>query len=162
MRKIVYMLVSGALVAAWGTSALATNQHDFGGIWAIGRLVGVWHVTGQPVNCTTRVPLPVPAITGIMAFHAGGTSTEAAPSATPRTPGLGTWHWVGKRNFVAAATVLNYDINGLSTGSLVVRRKITLAPDGNSFTSANETTITDASGATFLRCADGTGTRAAE
>jgi hypothetical protein len=125
-------------------------------------LVGVWHISGQPVNCQTGQPLPIPPITGIIAFHAGGTSTESGPSATPRTPGLGTWQRVGNRQFRAAATVLNFDVNGFSTGSVVVRRTVVLAEDGGSFTADTRTTITDASGVESLRCALAEAVRAAE
>ena len=132
------------------------------GSHAPARLVGVWHISGQPVNCSTRQPLPVPPITGIIAFHAGGTSTESAPAATPRTPGLGTWNRVGHREFTAAATVLTFDVNGFSTGSLVVRRLITLARGGDSFAADTRTTITDASGVAVERCALAEAVRAAE
>jgi hypothetical protein len=158
MRKIASLLVPGLLAVACAAAALAGDHDAESRVKA--RLVGVWHISGQPVNCQTRAPLPVPPITGIIAFHSGGTSTEAGPSATPRTPGLGTWRRTGKRQFTAAATVLNYDVNGLSTGSLVVRRVITLDEDGASFTAPTMTTITDASGVSVLRCADATATRA--
>jgi hypothetical protein len=50
----------------------------------------------------------------------------------------------------------------LFTGSLAMRRAITVAADGNSFTADAKTTITGASGISSLRCADATATRAAE
>jgi len=115
-------------------------------------LVGVWNITSKPVDCTSGQPLPAPPIVGLIAFHAGGTSTEAAPSAAPRTPGLGTWFRTGHRTYNATAHIMNYDVSGLSTGSLVVRRDITVARDGASFTAVGKTTITDASGNQLQRC----------
>jgi hypothetical protein len=58
--------------------------------------------------------------------------------------------------------VLNFDVNGFSTGSLVVRRTIVLAEDGGSFTADTHTTITDASGVAILRCALAEAVRADE
>lgn len=158
MRKLAYVLLSGVVTVGCAAAAFAGDDDSD----KKSDLVGVWRISGQPVNCQTRVPLPLPPIDGIIAFHAGGTSTEAGPSATPRTPGLGTWQRVKNRQFAAAATVLNYDVNGFSTGSLVVRRVITLAKDGASLTADTRTTITDASGVSVLRCADAIATRAAE
>lgn len=161
MRKTAWLVASGLLTAACAASFAAADDHHSESSTRA-RLVGVWHIAGQPVNCLTRVPLPVPPITGIIAFHAGGTSTEAGPTAMPTTPGLGTWHRVGKRQFAAAATVLTFDVNGFSTGSRVIRRLITLAADGESFAARTEITITDASGVPTLRCSEAAATRAAD
>ena len=81
---------------------------------------------------------------------------------TPRTPGLGVWKKVGHRQFSASATVLTFDVNGLSSGSLVVRRTITVEKDGGSFKADTRTTITDASGTVILRCALADAVRAEE
>ncbi|HET9862253.1 MAG TPA: hypothetical protein VFP37_02335 [Steroidobacteraceae bacterium] len=125
-----------------------------------GDLVGVWNITSQPVDCVSGQPLPAPPIVGMIAFHEGGTSTEAAPSATPRTPGLGTWFRTGQRSFTATAHVMNYDVSGISTGSLIVRREITVAKGGGKFTAKGRTTIVDASGNKIERCTSNEGVRA--
>jgi hypothetical protein len=123
-------------------------------------LVGVWNITSKPVDCVSGQLLPVPPIIGMIAFHAGGTSTEAAPTATPRTPGLGTWFRTGLHGYTATAHVMNYDVNGFSTGSLVVRREISVAKNGGSFTATGRTTITDASGNEIQRCTVNSAVRA--
>ena len=161
IRTLLSRVATGALLVAASASVTAgediVHRRD-----APARLVGVWHISGQPVNCATGQSLPVPPITGIIAFHAGGTSTESAPSVTPRTPGLGTWQRVGGHQFKATATVLNFDVNGFSTGSLVVRRTITLVKEGSSFTAVTRTTITDASGVATQRCTLAEAVRAAD
>ena len=125
-----------------------------------GDLVGVWNITSKPVDCASGQALPVPPIIGIIAFHEGGTSTEAAPTATPRTPGLGTWFRTGPRSFTATAHVMNYDVNGVSTGRLAIRRDITLAKGDGKFTARGKTTIVDASGNQVERCTTNEGVRA--
>ena len=145
-------LLSGIAALAIGLAGSASGHGNDGPGHGPDDLVGVWQISGQPVNCATGQALPVPPIAGIIAFHAGGTSTEAAASATPRTPGLGTWRRIGSRKFEASATVLNYDVNGFSTGSLIVRRTFTLSKDGKSLAGTGRTLITDASGIETLRC----------
>jgi hypothetical protein len=138
----------------FGAASQAGTSHSrFVADWRLpANLVGVWNITSKPVDCASGQLLPVPPIVGIIAFHAGGTSTEAAPTAAPRTPGLGTWSRTGFSSFAATAHVMNYDINGFSTGSLVVRREITVARDGGSFSATGRTTITDISGNQVQRC----------
>jgi hypothetical protein len=123
------------------------------------RLVGVWQITSQLLNCATGQPLPVAPFQALIAFHAGGTSTESAVSATPRTPGLGNWSRTGRNTYVGGAIVLVGDANGLPNGSIVVRRDITLSADGMSFVAATRSVVTDASGVATNRCALGTATR---
>lgn len=162
MRKTAWLVASGLLTAACAAPfAVADNNHSDSS--TRDRLVGVWHIAGQPVNCLTRAPLPVPPIIGIIAFHAGGTSTEAGrPMATQTPAGLGTWHRVGRRQFAATATLLNFDVNGFPAGSRVIRRAITLTADGESFAARTDITVTDASGVPTGFCSEATATRAAD
>ncbi|HKU14082.1 MAG TPA: hypothetical protein VJQ52_06775 [Steroidobacteraceae bacterium] len=159
-RKLSGLIAAGCLAVAAAAPAVRADGGDRADRHV--RLTGVWHISGQPINCATGQPLPVAPITGIIAFHAGGTSTESGPTATPRTPGLGTWERVGRHQFNAVATVLTFDVNGLPTGSLVVRRTITVEQGGDSFTAPTRTTITDASGIVTERCATAEAVRAAK
>lgn len=145
-----------------GAASHASHSHGrpFDDRPGSGDLVGVWNITSQPVDCTSGQPLPAPPIVGIIAFHEGGTSTEAAPSAAPRTPGLGTWFRTGQRSYTATAHIMNYDVSGISTGSLIVRRDITVAKGGGTFTAKGKTTIVDASGNKIERCTSNQGVRA--
>jgi hypothetical protein len=148
-----------ALLLGVASQAASAHRSQGDDRFAFGDLVGVWNITSKPVDCISGQALPVPPIVGIIAFHAGGTSTESAPTATPRTPGLGTWFRTGARSFAATAHVMNYDVNGFATGSLLIRREITVAKGGGTLTANGRTVITDASGNKIERCTSNEGVR---
>ncbi|MBB6144235.1 hypothetical protein HNQ77_002187 [Silvibacterium bohemicum] len=100
-------------------------------------IVGLWHVvfTGQTMNGGSY-SLPEPFDNSVVVWHGDG--TEIMNSSRPAQDGnfcLGVWQQTGKRQyFLNHIPWQGNDPTGTPTGGAQMLEKVTLSPDGNSYT----------------------------
>lgn len=119
---------------------------------------GVWEAVVTQRDCSTNAALAT--FRGAQVFHRGGsiTDTNAAPTMT-RGPGFGVWSR-SSEGYSVKLRFYRYSADGSPAGSQVVTRNITLAADGNSYTSVNRFTQLDLAGNTIGQgCAADAATR---
>ena len=96
-------------------------------------LTGVWdsQVTLTDCNGHTLVSFEAHEM-----FHAGGTltSTDNTPP-TLQGPGSGTWKRTTQRSYSAPFQFFNFNADGTFAGTQKITRTITIAANGNSYTS---------------------------
>jgi hypothetical protein len=120
------------------------------------RIVGTWIANVTLIDCTTRQPSAAPGFRAIVAFHEGGTVSEASGPSVRRTPSYGTWRWRGRSSFEASSVLLTYDANGAAVGDQIISRVIEISGDGSRFVADTETTGRDLAGnVQFRGCARG-------
>ena len=96
-------------------------------------LTGVWdsQVTLTDCNGNTLVSFEAHEM-----YHAGGTltSTDNTPPGL-QGPGFGTWKHAGRKTYTAPFQFFNFNADGSFAGTQKITRTITIAADGNSYTS---------------------------
>ena len=119
-------------------------------------IVGAWIANVTLLNCATGQPSAAPSFRAMVAFHAGGTLSEASGPSVRRTPSFGSWASDARGEYNAVSTLLTYDADGALSGTQEIRRTIRLSADGKQFVADTRTVATDASGnVTFRGCARG-------
>ncbi|MBA3832082.1 MAG: hypothetical protein H0X34_09350 [Chthoniobacterales bacterium] len=107
-------------------------------------LRGVWdsQVTLTDCNGNTLV-----SFEAFEMFHAGGTltSTDNTPP-TGHGPGVGTWTRLNRRSYSAPFQFFNFNADGSFAGTQKIMRRITIGPDGNTYTSVVNFEIYDPNG----------------
>lgn len=89
---------------------------------------GVWWSTVTRVDCSTGDATG--SFTGMQVYHQGGTLTDTnSTPASSRGPGMGTWRRSG-RDVETRFRFMLFSPSGQWTGTAVVTRTVTPAPDG--------------------------------
>lgn len=117
--------LSALLVLSFAPAALAAPGE--------GPLPGVWdsQVTLTDCNGNTLVSFAASEM-----FHTGGTLTSTDNTPPGRQgPGFGTWKRVNRRSYTAPFQFFNFNADGSFAGTQKITRTITVALDGNSYTS---------------------------
>lgn len=127
MKKITLFTLTAlsALALSFTPAALAGSGAD--------ALVGLWdsQVTLTDCNGHTLVSFEAHEM-----FHAGGTLTSTDNTPPGRQgPGFGTWKRAGRTTFTAPFQFFNFNADGTFSGTQKIARTITVAADGNSYTS---------------------------
>jgi hypothetical protein len=149
------LMIPIAVGALFATSGARAGDDD-----RFASLEGAWIADVVIVACDTGAPTPAPPFQALVAFHDGGTLSEASGPSVRRTPSFGTWTRLGRRTYRAVSVLLTYDVNGFASGSQEIRRTIRLARDGASFTADTQTVGRDVNGVVLFRgCARGTARR---
>lgn len=141
--KTLFAAALGLLLACQPASA--SGQH---------RIEGVWDAQVTLRNCLTGDPLPFPGATfDALALyeHDGSFLDTNEDSPLTRSPAFGTWEHVGGRVYKFAFKHFRFDTTGtLPTGSVIVRHRVVLAPNGNRYSSKGTAEFYDVSGIRVL------------
>jgi hypothetical protein len=146
-----FACLAPALLAILGTSGCSSLPVE-----RSVTLAGAWH--GQ-VQATTGALTGYPGLEFMYAFNAGGTLTESSnfDGSPPMPPAYGVWRQTGPRQyecryeFFATKPPASFEEvtrggGWVPDGHGVLTEKITLAEDGNTFTSAISYEIFDQQG----------------
>lgn len=137
------MFLASAALGALALTFLIPAQParaENGGNERFDSLVGAWMMeVGAP---------PGPTFTALETFSAGGGSVESNNGPAGHGPGSGHGSWVrtGNRQFLSTLLRLLYDASGNYTGTVKVRRTITVNPNGNEFTGRDNVDLFDTAG----------------
>ena len=104
---------------------------------------GVWEPTVTIRDCASGAVL-VSFLSMDTYISDGSYVGVGAPE--PHTPGFGRWQYVSGREFTARYQFFTYDPGGIPNGRLRVSARITLAPDGTSFTATDRAETLDLDG----------------
>ncbi len=104
---------------------------------------GVWEPTVTIRDCASGAVL-VSFLSMDTYISDGSYVGVGAPE--PHTPGFGRWQYVSGREFSARYQFFTYDPGGIPNGRLRVSTRITLAPDGTSFTATDRAETLDLDG----------------
>lgn len=104
---------------------------------------GVWEPTVTIRDCASGAVL-VSFLSMDTYISDGSYVGVGAPE--PHTPGFGRWQYVSGRAFTARYQFFTYDPGGIPNGRLRVSARITLAPDGTSFTATDRAETLDLDG----------------
>ena len=104
---------------------------------------GVWEPTVTIRDCASGAVL-VSFLSMDTYISDGSYVGVGAPE--PHTPGFGRWQYVSGREFSARYQFFTYDPGGIPNGRLRVSARITLAPDGTSFTATDRAETLDLDG----------------
>lgn len=150
--RLAKLVCSTALLggAAIGGQALAQAAPD--------PIEGVWEAVVTQRDCASSAVLTT--FQGTLAFHRGGAMSDTSGVApTSRSPGFGNWSG-GAGAYAAKFRFFRYNADGTLAGTAVAMRTISLAADGNSWTSTVRTEIRSLAGAVLQTvCATDTSTR---
>lgn len=157
--KIVFAISAFAVLLAC-TQGFVSGQNermDEGGPSTDRKIEGAWRTTVTPRNCQTGDPV-APAFPGFLVFHQGGTMSGASATVVSAD---GLWERKhGANNYSFITLSFRYGPNGAFVGTQQISQEITLAQNGNEFTSTGTFVVFDASGAQVQAgCATATGTR---
>lgn len=92
-------------------------------------IVGTWNHQLTVRNCSTGAALA--QVASISSYVPGGVIVEVNPSPNPalRTPGLGSWKYVGGRRYEMSLKYHRYNGDGTFAGKTLVDSDITHLPD---------------------------------
>jgi hypothetical protein len=151
VAAIALTALSGTQIPAFAQSAQEQRGQEKQGI------EGVWDISVTGRSCATGAALFTGRV--IHMFIDGGTLTEIADRAN-RSAGLGTWHHLGGRSYVAVHKWIEYTAAGGDNGTEVVTREIELSENGDNFTARATSELFNAAGQLInTGCATSTGTR---
>ncbi len=128
-------------------------------------LAGLWNVRVTLTNCATGDPLPFPGATfdALALFERDGTMHDTnANSPLERSSSFGIWRHVSDRVYKLAFKWFRFDPAGATPiGSNIVRHRLVLSENGNSYRSRGTAEFYDVSGIRQLPdgCSKATATR---
>jgi hypothetical protein len=128
-------------------------------------LAGLWNVRVTLTNCATGEPLPFPGATfdALALFERDGTMHDTnAMSPLTRSSAFGVWHHVSDRTYDFAFKLFRFDSAGATAiGPQIIRHRVVVAKDGNSYSSQGTAEFYDVSGIRILPdgCSESTATR---
>jgi len=123
-------------------------------------LEGVWNHTNTRRNCTTGEAIQSFAV--MHTYMRGGTMSDWGAGTPPslRSNGQGIWNYQSQRKYTTAFQFFRFNSDGTYAGKQVVRERIQLSPDGNSYTASATAQVFDAVGNVIANnCSTGTATR---
>ncbi|MGH8713916.1 MAG: hypothetical protein ACREYB_07920 [Casimicrobiaceae bacterium] len=144
----------GALLAQACTTS--TSAQSNGGADPI---EGLWNSQVTITNCQSGAVMR--QFQAMNLFMRGGTlaDTDVQPPSS-HGPAFGTWQNSGAAQYSSVFQLFRYNPDGSFAGANRVTRTITLATDGNSFTSTIAVDVDDPTGATLSSaCGTETGSR---
>lgn len=123
-------------------------------------LVGVWNLQVTGLNCQTGDAIRT--FPSMFTIHRGGTMNEWGSNTAPSTRGLGQgiWSYASRGNYTSAFQFFRFNADGTLAGRQIIRQRIELSHDGNSFTSSATAQVLDVNGNVIANnCSRGMGTR---
>jgi hypothetical protein len=153
LGKTSIALIASALLGPTGASAAGREEAlSAAGLWWVtDPIEGLWNVEVTLTNCTTGDPIPTVQPFPAMALFARGgtfhdTNGNALSPPSTRSAGFGVWNHVRGRTYEFAFKLFRFDNAAQPLGSQVVRHTVTLARDGNSYTSSGTSQAFDPAG----------------
>jgi hypothetical protein len=126
------------------TACVAALSVGTGGLALADTMEGVWWSTVMRVDCSTGAELG--GFTGMQVYHQGGTLTDTnSGPPTSRGPGMGTWRRSGTEIETRFRFML-FAPTGQWTGTAVVTRALTPAPDGDNATGSGSAEVYNPAG----------------
>lgn len=88
-------------------------------------IAGTWNHQLTVRDCATGAPIA--QLGNMSAYSQGGTIVEVNPTPNPalRTPGLGTWKYVGGRRYEMSLKYFRYNADGTFAGKTLIDADIT-------------------------------------
>jgi hypothetical protein len=124
------------------------------------RLEGSWNHQGMRLNCSTGAVLGT--FQAMFTFNRGGTFWESGTQISPalRSPSHGVWSYESRGLYSTAFQFFRFNADGTLAGRQIVRQRIQLSNDGNSYTATATAQVLDVNGNVIQNnCAAGSGTR---
>jgi hypothetical protein len=152
-RQISSLVLAAGLVVVFQLFAIAQSDKS-----DVSSIEGVWRTSVTPRVCATGAPITTP-FPGIILFENGGTMTG---TSTAVTSVYGLWsRGTGAREYSFSSLAFRYDqATGTLLGTRRIDQTVTLAANGDSFTSTGTFQDNDLAGApTGSGCATSVGTR---
>lgn len=116
--------------------------------WMTDPIEGLWNVNVTITNCATGAALATFPAMGLFArggtFH--DTNGGAASPPSSRSSSFGVWKHVRGRTYEFAFQLFRFNSTGQPIGTQIVRHMVTLARDGESYTSSGSSEAFDTSG----------------
>jgi hypothetical protein len=110
---------------------------------------GLWTADVKITNCITGAVIISFDAMGL--FAAGGTFHDTnATNPTLRSASFGTWQHLGGNEYEFAFRFFRFDLQGFYQGWNVVRHRVELSADGQSYTSEGSAEIYNASGVLIM------------
>ncbi len=123
-------------------------------------LEGVWNHTNTRRNCATGEAIQTFAV--MHTYMRGGTMSDWGAGMPPslRSNGQGIWDYQTRRQYTTAFQFFRFNADGTYAGKQVVRERIRLSLDGNSYRASATAQVFDAGGNVIANnCSTGTATR---
>jgi hypothetical protein len=138
----ILVLVLGALVGGGTISAsdgeARVQGPPFGDLLGRNEIVGTWQAT---VN---RGPLP--PLTSLHTFTGDRTMIEFGSDSLFRSPGFGTWEYIGNNTYATTMVMHRFSPTGDHIGSITVNANRRVAPDGESYVGVATNVVRDLNG----------------
>lgn len=130
----VVALAALATITTQAVSASAGGSSDE--LSSANQLAGTWVVT-------VNRPAPLPPLTSLQVFAAGGSQIEMANEwQATRTAQYGSWSHMAARTYAATGVFFRFDPQtGVYVSRQKIDRTIELSPDGQSFTATGQATV---------------------
>lgn len=124
------------------------------------RLEGSWNNQGTRLNCQTGAVIGT--FQAMLTFSRGNTMWDAGTQISPalRSPSNGVWYYEGGRFYESAFQFFRFNADGTLAGRQIVRQRIELSRDGNSYSATATAQVLDVNGNVIQNnCSSGIGTR---
>ena len=152
-HQISSLILAAGLLVLFQSFAIAQSDRS-----DVNSIEGVWRTSVTPRVCATGAPITT-AFPGILLFANGGTMTG---TSTAVTSVYGVWNrGAGAREYSFSSLAFRYDqATGTLLGTRRIDQTVTLAANGDSFTSTGTFQDNDLAGnSTASGCATSVGTR---
>jgi len=143
------LLLAASALAAGSAEANGQRGNDWSARpslspWSVSYPIeGLWNVNVELTNCDDDSVIMSFDAMGL--FAAGGAFHDTNASNL-RSPGFGVWRRIKGRDYEFAFRLFRFDAAGAYLGSQIVRHKLTLARDGDSYTSEGTAEFFDVDG----------------
>lgn len=146
---LLFILVGGmqTIVAAQSVNA----RHN--------RIVGVWDVQVNVLNCSTGAQLAT--FRGLHKYELGGTA-QVVPATNPTalSAHVGIWDYVQDNDYKLAFKMFRFDPAGNNIGWVIVRNNIAISEDATDYAGSGQAETFDSNGNSLMTtCPTFTGTR---
>jgi hypothetical protein len=124
------------------------------------KLEGSWNHTGTRLNCQTGAALGT--FSAMFTYNRGGTFWESGTQISPalRSPSHGIWSYDSNGSYTTAFQFFRFNADGTLAGRQIIRQRLELSADGNSYTTTATAQVLDTGGNVIANnCSSGAGTR---
>lgn len=145
LKTILPTVLSAIIATAFTQACSIDSSRVLAQITEADPIEGLWSSQVTVTNCQTGAVMRTFAALNL--FGRGGTilDTDSQPP-TGHGPGLGNWKNAGLSQYSSSFQFYRFNTDGSLAGSQQIARTITLAGDGQSFTSKLNVTILDTNG----------------
>jgi hypothetical protein len=146
---LLMMLVGGLQTTAAAQSTQAREN----------RIVGLWDVQVNNLNCTTGVQ--VSSFRGMHKYELGGTA-QIVPATNPAalSAHMGVWRHIEWNDYKLSVKTFRFDAAGNNIGWIIIKADVAINEDATGYAGSGQAEIFDANGTMVARsCPTFAGTR---